>query len=388
MKIGIMSYWNTEHNYGQVLQCFAMQQFLRNLGHEPFHIRYVPGAKPLRRKLTEFAKIILNGHLYSWFRLKKEEKSAEIDAIALRLNACQAADTLQNPRKFGEFKERYLNLSQKDYCFETLVDDYPRADAYIAGSDQIWAYPDNGYFLDFGDKNTLKIAYAPSFGGIEVNNALTASRYRNLLKNFNVLTVRESGGIDLCRGLGFNDVVKVPDPSFLLEADDYREITSRLNFPDKDEYILLYLLGNPIDIATEEIFDWAKKNNIGVKYVTAQGRTDEFPKIYPNVDEWMGLIDNAKYVITNSFHGMAMSIIFNKRFMVIPVSGSFSRMNGRIFDTLKHFDLNDRIYKDSFDSITSYIDYSRVNSILESDRATIKNYFKEWLSASNDKSDD
>ena len=180
----------------------------------------------------------------------------------------------------------------------------------------------------------------------------------------------------------------MPDPSFLLEAGDYRKITSRLNFPDKDEYILLYLLGNPIDITTEEIFDWAKKNNIGVKYVTAQGRTDEFPKIYPNVDEWMGLIDNAKYVITNSFHGMAMSIIFNKRFMVIPVSGSFSRMNGRIFDTLKHFDLNDRIYKDSFDSITSYIDYSRVNSILESDRATIKKYFKEWLSASNDKSDD
>ena len=67
-----------------------------------------------------------------------------------------------------------------------------------------------------------------------------------------------------------------------------------------------------------------------VKYVSSQGRVDSFKKEYPTIEDWIQLIENAKYVITNSFHGMAFSIIMNAPFIVIPLAGSFVRMNGRI----------------------------------------------------------
>lgn len=377
MKIGIMSYWNTSHNYGQVIQCFAMQQFLRDLGHQPFHIRYILGHKSLRRKLSEFSKVIFRGHFFDWRRLKKEESQDNTNATALELDKIQLIDSKKNPRRFEEFKKKYLAFSDKTYTFDELIASAPYADALIAGSDQIWCYPDPGYFLNFGAKGTLRIAYAPSFGGIKTDNALRKAQYKDLIKRLDILTVRESGGVDLCRSLEFNQVEQVPDPSFLLTPDQYRKIEAK-EYSDSD-YLFLYLLGNPIEISTNEIFKWAKEHNLKVKYVEAQGRNDNYPKLYPNVDEWIGLIDNAKYVITNSFHGMAMSIILNRKFLVIPVSKGFSRMNGRITDTLTHLNLTTRIFSGDFNDIFNNIDYPKVNEILSTDRDHIKAQFNSWM---------
>lgn len=381
MKIGIMSYWDSSHNYGQVIQCFAMQQFLRDLGHQPFHIKYVLGHKSLRRKLSEFAKVIFQGHLFDWKRLKKEESQDNTNATASELDRIQLIDSKNNPRRFEKFKERYLTFSDKTYTFDELLADAPHADVLITGSDQIWSYPDPGYFLNFGPKDTLRIAYAPSFGGIKTDNALRKAQYRNLIKRLDVLTVRESGGVDLCRSLGFNQAEQVPDPSFLLTPDHYRNI--EVSEQDNNDYIFLYLLGNPIDISIDAIFKWAEGHNLKVKYVGAQGRDDSYPKLYPNVDEWIGLIDNAKYVITNSFHGMAISIIFNKKFLVIPVSSSFSRMNGRITDTLTHLSLTNRVFNVTFDDILHDIDYAEVNKVLSADRENIKVKFNSWMAKAN-----
>lgn len=375
MKVGIMSYWDTSHNYGQVIQCFALQQFLRGLGHEPFHIKYVPGNKPLKRKLTDFAHMVLSGHLLAWRSLKKQEKNDSTNLTASSLEEIQYHDSQTNPRDFDIFKDRYLSFSERAYTFDELKVSPPDADILIAGSDQIWCYPDPGYFLNFGSKKTLRIAYAPSFGGIKIENPLRIWQYRNLMKRLDVLTTRESGGVALAHMLGFKQTQQVPDPSFLLTPEQYRSIeTSR---HDKG-YVFLYLLGNPIDIDVEEIFRWAQSRGLEVKYVGAQGRKDDFPKIYPNIDEWIELIDHAVYVITNSFHGMAMSIILNKNFTVIPVAKSFSRMNGRITDTLGHLDLTQRLFDGSFDILTDPIDYSRINGILEADRARIKTCFENW----------
>lgn len=378
MKIGIMSYWDTSHNYGQVIQCFAMQQFLRDLGHQPFHIKYVLGHKSLRRKLFEFSKVIFQGHLLDWWRLKKEENQDNTNATASELDKIQLIDSIKNPRRFEEFKKRYLTLSDKTYTFDELRASMPHTDALIAGSDQIWCYPDPGYFLNFGPKDTLRIAYAPSFGGITTDNELRKTQYKSLLKRLDILTVRESGGLNLCKSLGFSQVEQVPDPSFLLTPEQYRKIEVN-ELDNNGDYLFLYLLGNPIDISTSEIFKWAEEHNLIVKYVGAQGQSDDYPKLFPNVDEWIGLIDNAKYVITNSFHGMAMSIILNKQFLVIPVAKSFSRMNGRINDTLKHLDLTDKIFSGNFNDIFPDIDYLKINETLKTDRDDIKSRFNSWM---------
>ncbi len=379
MKIGIMSYWDTTHNYGQVVQCFAMQEFIKELGHEPFHIKYILGAKSLKRKLTDFAKIVVSGHLNDWKKLKQKERTDETTAVSLQLNQAQQAEAQHISRNFDKFKDTYLNFSEQSYTYDELRKSPPQVDALIAGSDQIWCYPDPGYFLKFGQKKTLRIAYAPSFGGIWPDNKLIAQQYRNLLSGLDVITSREQCGVNICRSLGYTNAIKVPDPSFLIESDKYRKIALAPRHVGKN-ILFLYLLGNPIDIDIKEIFDWANERNLEVKYVTAQGRLDEFPKEYPNVDEWLGLIDSSKYIVTNSFHGMAMSIIFNKQFLVIPVTGSFSRMNGRITDTLSHLNLSDRIYSNSLDKVSDKIHYAPVNDIIKNDKITISNYFRTWLS--------
>ena len=112
-----------------------------------------------------------------------------------------------------------------------------------------------------------------------------------------------------------------------------------------------------------------------VKYVSSQGRVDSFKKEYPTIEDWIQLIENAKYVITNSFHGMAFSIIMNAPFIVIPLAGSFVRMNGRIYDILSMLKLKSRIYKDNLDILLSEIDFSRcINaSKLHSDASATAN---------------
>lgn len=129
------------------------------------------------------------------------------------------------------------------------------------------------------------------------------------------------------RELGRSDASLVPDPTLLLSVHDYSSIAAPCLY--SQDYLLLYLLGNEIDFDVAEVYAWARSRHIEVKYVASQGRQDAYDKIYPNVDEWLSLIRNARYVVTNSFHGMVFSIIFNKPFVVIPLAGSFTRMNDR-----------------------------------------------------------
>ncbi|MDO5385375.1 MAG: polysaccharide pyruvyl transferase family protein, partial [Rikenellaceae bacterium] len=104
-------------------------------------------------------------------------------------------------------------------------------------------------------------------------------------------------------------------------------------------------------------------------------------KIYPNVDEWLSLIRNARYVVTNSFHGMVFSIIFNKPFVVIPLAGSFTRMNDRIFDTLSAVHLTERIYKNSLDILLDPLDIRAINDYLKQTGNDISLKFDYWLGA-------
>ena len=137
MKIGIMTYWTSEENYGQILQGYALQQVLRNMGHEPFLIRYdyryEPGQMPFNRP----------EHFHT--------------------------------RHFEDFRQKYMVVSDKEYMsYHELVSAPPKADSYIVGSDQVWYLglnPENklnrlhAYFLDFGGEDIQRYAVAASWGG-------------------------------------------------------------------------------------------------------------------------------------------------------------------------------------------------------------------------------
>ena len=383
MKIGVLTFCSTEDNYGQVLQCYALQFYLNSMGHETYLIKYDASrnGKDLlwllslpHKILRKVLSIVLNKKDDKiWQEFKEFEKLA-------------SEENRKHPRCFSKFKEQYIKALPLIYNKKELYHTPPAFDIYIVGSDQVWGGIDPVYFLDWVSKGKKCIAYAPSFGGFQLSKTSKVQDAINLLKSLKcsllyIGTISQWFDFKLiCEALDKKeDVQLVLDPTFLLSKDDYRLLYKSTQTKPVNDYIFLYLLGNKIDFDVKDVFEWAARYNLEVKYVSSQGRVDSFKKEYPTIEDWIQLIENAKYVITNSFHGMAFSIIMNAPFIVIPLAGSFVRMNGRIYDILSMLKLKSRIYKDNLDILLSEIDFSPVNALLSDKREEIALNFKDWL---------
>lgn len=349
MKIGIMTFWGTKDNYGQVLQCYALQQYLKSLGHEPYLIRYRRELDYIKDSvLRRFIKVFNPQKLYSYLHMRKRQKLANDVAVS-------------PDRGFDAFYEKYIDLSEQEYfSFKELKENPPKADCYIVGSDQVWNFfglpayrcinQINAMFLNFGDSNVKRVAYAASWGQITISN-----EYKNeiipLLSKFNFVSVREKQGVQLCKQCEYNDAKWLCDPTLLLTADDYRKLYNsggKIDKP-KNPYLLFYYLDNGGNFKKKSVFDFAKFNNLDVVYITANMTFDKFQKKYATIYEWLSLIDGAEYVVTNSFHCCVFSIIFNKKFGAIKLKGQGLAMNSRLSSLFELCNIKDRyIYEDDF----------------------------------------
>lgn len=157
------------------------------------------------------------------------------------------------------------------------------------------------------------------------------SEIQKLLKNFDFISVREKNGINLCKQIGRNDAKWVCDPTLLLNAEIYRTIykEEKIQTPSKP-YILFYYLENGGRFDKKTVWNFAQKNNLDVQYVTGNACIDNFKKNFATVSEWLCLVDNAEYVITNSFHCCVFSVLFEKKFAAIKLNGLNSGMNSRL----------------------------------------------------------
>ena len=344
MKIGIMTFWWSEDNYGQLLQCYALQKYLRDQGHDPFLIRYDPrndyAPTPLYRKLLKALNPVkLAGYLS--FQRRKYLSSKEY--------------TVHN-RQFSAFRDTYLRQSERIYySYDELKANPPQADCYIVGSDQVWNFWGvklskcknlvHAYFLDFGKAETKRIAYAASWGKKELSEDFV-TEISPLLARFNYISVREKSGIEICKQCGIGNVTVRCDPTLLLSAEQYRllyQIEATENHIKK--YVFVYRLSNPCDFPMKSLLEWAQKRQLEVVYVTANGLYDSYEKTYPTITLWLSLIDHAEYVITNSFHCCVFSLIFKKKFGVVPLNKSCSGMNSRIETLSELFGIKPRWIK-------------------------------------------
>jgi polysaccharide pyruvyl transferase WcaK-like protein len=355
MKIGIMTFWWADDNYGQLLQCYALQKYLRDVGHDAYLIRYDPRndyvKTPLWRKIIKgLSPVKLS--LYIWHRYKK-----------------MFLKEINQRRRFNEFRDKYIKQSEKIYCsYDELVSDPPDADVYIVGSDQVWntfslsleqsKKQIKAYFLYFGKPEIRRIAYAASFGKETISNELV-KEISPLLKHFNYVSVREKSGAAICRQCGVN-AEWVPDPTLLLNANEYRILykTEQQEKPEKP-YLFLYILNNKIDFPIKSMYQWAAKKRLDVIYITGNAQYDHYKKIYATIPEWLYLIDNAEYVVTNSFHGAVFSLVFNKKFGIIPLKERFAEMNNRFDSLFKIFGIDKRFIDDSLDILDAHIDSQR-----------------------------
>jgi hypothetical protein len=364
MKIGIMTFWWSDDNYGQILQCYALQKYLCDAGHDAYLIRYDPRNDYIKTPvwktiLKAFNPVKLAGYIHYKIR-----KRMIYDTLA----------KLNEDRGFEGFRKNYIRQSEKIYySYKELVEEPPEADVYISGSDQVWN-PDllsfgktnnqiKAYFLDFGDVKK-RIAYAVSFGREQLYDDFI-QEIIPLLKKFTYVSVREKSGLEICWQCGVK-AEWVPDPTMLLAVADYRSLYSPMNQPSNERpYCLLYVLNNECDFSIKAIYEWAKRISIKVLYITGNLKHDEYTKTYATIPEWLYLIDKAEYVITNSFHCSVFSLIFQKKFGVIPLTGNLIGMNSRFDSLFETFGIEQRFINDSFTVFDTGIDWNKVGNIFK-----------------------
>lgn len=292
MKCYIATYYQYD-NYGTRLQNFALCYTIKRLGHEPITLS------------------ITN---------KKENIIKDIFSYLPKVTKKQRL-WLNNRKKRKIFKDFNRNLNFKNITYNELYKiDFSNAIA-IAGSDQVWS-PNHLmkkkrekelYFLKFAPKNK-RFAYAPSFGVSQLSEEIK-DLYKENLKEFKSLSVREVAGQKIILDLIDETVPIIPDPVFLMSKNDWKTITSNVNKNrDEKEYILTYFLGEPNEKIKNRIEKYAKDNKY--KIISIAGNSIKENDIIPAPDEFIELIENAKVVFTDSFHASAFSIIMTTPFFV------------------------------------------------------------------------
>ncbi|WP_320995988.1 polysaccharide pyruvyl transferase family protein [Bacteroides sp.] len=348
MKIGVVTYWQSKDNYGQYLQCYAMQAYLKKLGHEPFLLRYAPTKPEIKVEIKSFKDLIL--YLPRYYRRKKMQNAVNEDIKRWT----KEGGLIQ--RNFAEFLKNNIQCSSV-FSREDLLKNPPIAKAYICGSDQIWGSNDLTYYLDFVPENTIRVAYAPSMGGITSLPEDLCKTLQPILKKFSFIGMREKSGVDVCQSLGLKDTVKVIDPTLLLTKYDYDKILT----PQKKDkpYAFIYLLGNTTVCPTEKVMEYVSSKGLEPIYVVSQRRYDGYEKIFATLGEWLGYLSNADLVITNSFHCTVFSLIYNKPFITLALGDKFRRMNNRLEELLSDANLLSQfIFEDIESAPIDNLDFS------------------------------
>lgn len=373
MRIGILTYWNSDNNYGQILQCYALQKYLRLHGHDVFLIRYfTPKVKDsilckIRRNIS-IKRLIY--HFSEQRKIDEKINKYENDLYLKNLE-------LNKLRKFDEFRNNHIITSKKCYySLAQLRTNPPAADIYICGSDQVWnnslLNPETEvWYLGFGSNNVRRISYAASIGRLITNKE--TKKFKQYLQKFDAISVREKSSQCLCEDLGIKDVHVTLDPTLLLSADEYRKIEYSPKNSLKESFLFMYILNvtdkNEIywDIISEYLRCCGSKLKIVYSsgYVQAREIIKNIKSLQATLPEWLYYIDNSLCVITTSFHGVVFSIKMHKPFIAILLNNKFSKGNDRIISLLNSIGLSDRILNPQIpikDQIEKPIDWSVVDN--------------------------
>lgn len=333
MRIGILTYHNS-NNYGAVLQAYALQKYLNNIGVEAEIIDYHPNKK---------ISVISNN------------KAKKVLRYMFNLNVKIQQRIRQ--QKFDKFRNNYIKISSNTFYGDTeIVKMPPVYDIYIAGSDQIWntdiSNNSKAYFLHFV-KTGRKISYAASLGKDSFND--TEKDYiKKYLKSFDSISVRETMlQLKLKDKFSINSS-HVLDPVFLLDKNSWIEIANRVRVPQK--YVLCYMMEYSQELInhTKNVAEIINCIPIFISPSHTNFKGKKLNGICPS--EFIYLFANARYVCTNSFHGTAFSLVFKKDFTIVK----HSRLNSRIESLLSIADLNDRYLDVKSDKIRS-INYKLVD---------------------------
>lgn len=362
-------------NYGGMMQNYALQGILSEMGFEPLTIN--------RDYNKDSRWITCKVKIYNFIhKIESKNIPLEVKKFAAKYN--------------NDFVKRKINIT-KPISSNIYITDFFRNndfDCYIVGSDQTWrpqySPKIENYFLDFlnGKKGNSKcIAYASSFGTDEWEySPEKTEKVKVLVKQFDAISVREDSGIELCEKHLDTKAELVLDPTLLLTAEDYIK-DLRLKDYAGDKFLFTYVLDK--NVAKLNYIDKCA-SKLGLKVKSSQSEKDIFKYkksdviadyLQPPIEEWLSGFKNADFVITDSFHGMVFSILFRKPFVAIV---NKERGTSRFTSLLKQLNLLDRLVF-SVDSIPNEIldtsiDYEVVHKELEQLKNKSLAFLKQNLS--------
>ncbi|MCR5421896.1 MAG: polysaccharide pyruvyl transferase family protein [Lachnospiraceae bacterium] len=389
MRVGIAScYYN--RNYGSMLQAYATQKIVEKLGHEAVTIQCL---QPINYMTQSKAR-------YYFHKLcSLDIVKSKIRQYKGKNDAANNSDYLSNlvirNEKFDDFYKKYINLSELNKTREDLTRLSSTMSAVVVGSDMLW-HPINiehDYFtLTFVPEPVKRISYATSFGTTFIPK-YQRKQARDFLDRFSAISVREQSGVKVLEELGVNKSAKVVlDPTLLFTADEWMTIQEQSAIV-KDKYIFCYFLG-----VNQEHRRIAKelKAKTGLKIVTLPHMDEYVPddesfgdyqlyKVGPS--EFVNLIRNAEYVLTDSFHGTCFSILNHKKFLTFNrfQAGNTQSTNTRIDSLLGMMDLSGRRVQgyfcadELFSLIEEDIEYSTVDIRLDEERKKAEEFLIEAL---------
>lgn len=350
------------YNSGASLQAYALMKYLQNNGHEVEIIDYKPD-------------YLSNHYKFSAVSNPRYEKNLILKIIYLILKFPERLFSLKNKKKYDEFRDKHLKITNKRYgSNEELKSNPPEADVYLCGSDQIWNSKlkngkDPAFYLDFAPSGKVRAAYAASFATESIEYKIK-DVIRERVSKLDYIGVREISALDILKDLSIKKGVQVLDPVFLLDKNQWKELTYDVN--NNEKYILVYDFdGNELirEVATKI----AKEKNLSIYTVFKSDYSDKVIKQVGPID-FISYIKGSEFVISNSFHGTAFSIIFKKQFVVVNRKEA---INTRMRDLLNILNIKDRLVSENYDfnSIIKKIDYKNVDKYL---REKIK-FSKEYL---------
>ena len=361
MKIGIVTIMDYT-NYGNRLQNYAVSRVLRS----EF------GCKV--ESLSAISeKAFYNGNYVAWLKDQIAKKCCVVPRFAEK----KWGPNITRWTNFTNWSKKHIptrNLYDHKCLPGHLNEEY---DLFFAGSDQIWNYRFPGtryddYFLKFA-KNRKKAAISGSFGVEDIPDEWKQT-YVDGLSGFAHISVREEAGAKIVRDLIGRDVPVLIDPVMLLSREAWLKVSQKPRTDTGKPYVLKYYLG---DEAEEEKLDhWAEENG----YAVYELLNEKIPELYSaGPGEFISLIANASLVASDSFHCIAFSIIFRKPFVVYARRGSGNYMTSRLDTLLGKFGFQDR-WKHLLPS-DQYLtcDYSKVDSIMETEQRKAMNYIQSVL---------
>lgn len=349
------------YNYGASLQAYALMHFLKSQGHETKIIDYKPDYLSHH---YEFGYVNETNRYYGICKKSKIFKFL----YGLRLLPITYA-TWRRIKPFNKFTTSKLLLTSRYNSYEELVNNPPIADVYVAGSDQIWNCnlpngKDPAFYLAFGNPSR-KISYAASFAmkGMPQEYANLVKGY---LSNLDDISVRESSGVEILDGLGYSGTAVI-DPVYLLTKEQWDLFSGSKPIVGGD-YILVYNLNHGNELAIKNVvMDIKHKYNCKVVAIDSEFRCKFSDKNIHNAGpiEFVNLIKNAKYIATDSFHGMSFSIILERPFCVMHSHSDSSRISDMLKEVSAIDCLNNTIlnFNDKWGNIRKKLENKRKESI-------------------------